>query len=218
MYKLFFSTQPSRLKTGFTLIELIVSVSIIIVITVIVVFNQSNLGDQTSLNNVVNDIDVQIREAQVYGISVKEFAVASNEFSLAYGVDFNIGNTNSSNSSFYTFADRTTVNGYFDTFGTCTFGGSSECVGWNKISRGNTINKLCVIQANAVEVCSPTIGRLAIKFYRPNPDASITFFNASGVAVTNLYPGYLGARIEIKSPKNVLKSIVVYTTGQIGIQ
>jgi Tfp pilus assembly protein FimT len=207
--------KPTFLS-GFTLVELIVSVSIIIVITVVVVFNQEDLGDQTALNNVVNNLDVQIREAQVYGISVKEFSTASNEFNIAYGVDFNLANTGASNNSFYTFGDRTNVNGYFDTFGTCTIGGTSECVGWNKLARGTTISKICAIQANAVEVCSNTVGRLAITFYRPNPTAKIVFFNSGGSLVT--YPGYLGARIEISSPKGKKKSVVVYTTGQIAIQ
>ncbi len=210
-----FVKQKQRTQ-GFTIIELIVSVAIIVAITSVVIFNQDDLGDQTALNNVVNDIDVQIREAQVYGISVKEFSSnSSSEFNIAYGVDFNIS-SGGNNSYFYTFADRgPQQNGYFDTFGTCNLGGTSECVGWNRLVRGNTITKLCMIRANDVS-CSPNVGRIAISFYRPNPDARMVFFNSAG---TNIYSqDALGARIEITSPKGKKKTVVVYKTGQIAIE
>ncbi len=205
--------QKNNHLGGFTLIELLVSVSIIGLITTVVVFNQGDLSDQISLSNVVNDLDLQIREAQTYGISVRERTPSSNDFNISYGVDFNILGINSpTNVAYYSFADSGSKNGYFDTFGTCTTGG--ECVIRNNISRGNTISQLCVVTSTGTETCG--LGRLAISFTRPNPVARIVFFNSSGSPVT--YSNHRGARVQMTSPKGKVKSIIVYTTGQVSVQ
>ncbi len=214
MFNLFFQKKSSGPKslTGFTLIELMISVSIIGLITAIVVFNQGDLSDQISLNNVVNEIDLQVREAQVYGISVRERTPSSGDFDISYGVDFNIsGINNPTNTAFYTFADRGVKNGYFDTFGTCSTAG--ECIFRHPVSRGNIISQLCVITSTGSETCG--LGRVAITFVRPSPSAKIVFFNSSGSLVT--YSGHRGVRITLTSPKGKTKSIVVYTTGQVSI-
>jgi prepilin-type N-terminal cleavage/methylation domain-containing protein len=214
MFNLFFKNKTYNQQSfkGFTLVELMISVSIIGLITAVVVFNQGDLSDQISLNNVASEIDLQVREAQVYGISVRERTPSSNDFDISYGVDLNIsGANNPTNTAFYTFADRGTKNGYFDTFGTCSTSG--ECIFRHPVSRGNTISQLCVITSTGSETCG--LGRVAITFVRPSPSAKIVFFNSSGNLVT--YSGHRGARITLTSPKGKTKDIVVYTTGQVSI-
>lgn len=221
-----FFSQFSRPKpaikwgAGFTLIEILVAIAIMGLITAVVVFKQGDLSDSISVDNVANDINLQIRQAQVYGISVKETAVGSNVFTTAYGVDFNkttSGTFIGTGTSFYTFADgggspAGVQNGYFDTWGTCVVG-TNECAGWNRLFRGNTITSLCAIESNGT--CT-SVGRVAVTFLRPNPSARMIFFNSSGSIVT--FPGFLGAKIVISSPKNKTKTISVFTTGQVSIQ
>lgn len=227
MLKLF--SQPSRLRSatkwgaGFTLIEIIIAVSIMGIITAIIVFKQGDLSDSISVDNVANDINLQIRQAQVYGISVRETAVGSNVFTTAYGVDFNRtigGSFPGSGASFYTFADgggspAGIQNGYFDTWGTCVVG-TNECAGWNQLLRGNTISSMCAILSNGTTCTS--VGRVAVTFLRPNPGARIVFFDTSGTNVTSSFPGFLGARIVVSSPKGRTKTISVFNTGQVAIQ
>ncbi len=208
-------SPEKRATRGFTLVELLISVSIMGLITGIVVFNQGEFSDNIALSNVVNEMELQIREAQVYGTGVREFSPGTNEFDAAYGVSFNIGSAGASNSSYISFADRGLQNGYFNTPASCQPGPSSECIRVHNLTRNNIITDLCVIQSNNSTVCNPTVARVDITFNRPDPVAKIKFFNASG-GVTN-FVNHRGAQIEITSPKNKVMTIQVYTTGQIAI-
>ncbi len=198
---------------GFTLLELLVSIGIIGLITAVVVFNQKDFSDQVSLSNVANEIDLQIREAQVYGTSVREY---SGSFSNAYGVSFNIGNNGSSNSSFISFVDNQSVNGFYDSPGSCSPGSTSECLGRINLLRGNTITKICADKTGNPPSCSPAnIGRVDITFLRPSPEAKIFFFNPGG---NPFIPNYDSVSIELTSPKGKKMNVKVYTSGQIAVQ
>jgi prepilin-type N-terminal cleavage/methylation domain-containing protein len=59
----YFSTR------GFTILELLVSLTIMSLLTAIVVFNQSDFADQTALSNSANDLELALREVQTYGTS-----------------------------------------------------------------------------------------------------------------------------------------------------
>lgn len=209
----FFSKGRVASNRGFTLIELLVSIAIIGIITGLVVFNHNDLTDEISVSNVANDISLQVRTAQVYGISVRELKPSSNQFFIAYGEDFNIANTG----FFYAFADGGTggtQNGYYDTPASCVLG-SSECLSQNYLTRGNTLFALCEIPATGSEVCSPTVSRIDVSFLRPDPSALFTFFNAGGSIVS--YPSAIGADIQVKSPKGLIKHVYIYKTGQISV-
>jgi prepilin-type N-terminal cleavage/methylation domain-containing protein len=209
-------THHKKRGKGFTLIELLVVMSLIGLITSIVIFNQSSFSDRLALSNAVNDIELTIREAQVYGIGVREFIPTSNEFSVSYGVSINLNNSGSSNNSYIYFADRSPTNGFYNTPTTCVADGSSECIQRLYLNRGNVITTVCAIPSSGPEQCSPGVGRIDITFIRPNPNAQIVFFNNSGTQINFVNP--IGARIEILSPKGSRQSVVVYRSGQIAIQ
>jgi len=212
-------TQLKNYSTkGFTLIELLISISIIALLTGVVVFNQSDFADKLALTNLTSEISLQIREAQTYGISVREFAPGTNNFNVAYGVSFNLGNAGSSNTSFYSFADLLPQNGYFDTPTLCQPGPSSECLSRYNLVRGNTLTDTCVIQVSGDTTCRAGIGRIDIVFVRPNPTAKITLFNNAGSVVNSSYPGFRGVKLEFTSPQGKKQDIIVYGTGQISIQ
>lgn len=199
--------------------ELLVSVAIIVVITVVVLFNQRTFDDQIALSNAVSEIEIEIRQAQVYGVSVREFSPNTDEFDVAYGVSFARAN----NDRYIAFADRSPQNARYDgnnSSTNCTFGGSSECLNLATIQRGNVISRLCVIQSNGNPSC-PTSGsgavrRLDVLFQRPNPDAVFTFINAGGNTIP--FPNHIGAAIEITSPAGSTRMINIYKTGQISVQ
>ena len=198
-------------KFGFTLIELLVVMGIMGLITGIVVFNQGDLSDTIALTNTANEISLETRQAQTFGISVKQFDAVSNDFSIAYGMEFNISiGDGGSNTAFTGFADNVTKNGYFDSPGSCATG--SECLKVNRIGRGNIISGLCgVVQDGG---CLP-VSRVAVTYLRPDPSARILFFDSNGLIVS--INNSVGAKIIITSPKGHQKRVTIYNTGQISI-
>lgn len=226
-YNLSASLRTRTCKSkGFTLIELMVSVVVIAMITAVVVYNQGDFADRISLANTASDLELQIREAQVYGVSVREFQPSTNEFNFAYGISFNLNAFAGTlgPTSFVAFADRVVKDGRYATpasWGTCTVGGTSECLKIYMLSRKNSITDLCVINNAGSDVCSSQgsgtrPGRIDLSFLRPDPSANMSFVDTNGSQTT--FPGHKGMKVKITSPKGNLKTITVYTTGQIAVQ
>jgi len=202
---------------GFTLIELLVSIGIMLIILGTLVFNQSHYSDGAALKNLADTIGLTIRQAQIYGISVKEFNTGSNNFSSAYGAEFNILATGANNAYIF-FADVPDVNnvynGTYDSGWSCPLGGSSECITKTSITQGNTINGLCEIPLVGQPNCS--IGRVDITFLRPEITAQMVFFDTSGNQLSST--GVEGAQIKLLSPAGNTRSVTIYTTGQISVK
>ncbi len=210
-----FILQTNKKTPGFTLVEFLVSISIGLVILVGVVIGQSAFNDKAALKAVVNEISLSLRQAQIYGISVKENTAGTNDFTGSYGLSFHAAYP----STYVYFIDKQAPLLTYDgsSFTTCANTGSTECLAINTISRGNKlVNPMCRIPTNGgAEVCD--IGRADITFGRPSTDARIVYYsNTDGSIVSST--GYKGLRIKFTSPGGAIKSVVVYTTGQISVQ
>lgn len=182
---------------GFTLIELIVVVGILVVISSIILANYSKFGGQVLLRNLAYDIALSVREAQVYGISARSFLGA--QFAAGHGVyvDLAEGNT-----FFFIYTDVDN-NAFFTSAAT-------EWVETFSIGRGYTIDRLCIPSGPSSETCTAT--KLDMLFKRPEPDAII---RASTGGSFNQYDR---ARIVVASPQGDKLSVLVETTGQISVQ
>jgi prepilin-type N-terminal cleavage/methylation domain-containing protein len=194
----FFSKDESLQSGGFTLVELLVSIGIFAIITSVAVVNQSNFNGSILLTNLAYEIGLSIREAQVYGITVRGTTLDATKFDSGYGMRFDI----TTPTKYYLFEDRNPPNHFCD---------SSECgagyadvVETFNINRGNRISKLCVDG----DCTSPAI--LDISFIRPNPDAYIRI-NGGGSS-------YGKAEICVLSPSTQNKrKVTVESTGQISV-
>lgn len=169
--------RKRNLNKGFTLVELLVTISIFVILTGVVLFNQSRFNSTILLKNLAYDTALTIRQAQTYGINIKEFNEGDGNDSqfVPYGVHFD---KNQANKSFILFADTEfnlktnpdltpfNPNGIKD-LGKCN--PSEGCVNRYSIKRGNYISDLCVEDGSG---CN-SVDTLDIMFRRPNPDAKI---------------------------------------------
>ena len=205
---------PERLfgRAGFTLMELLVSIAIVSIILTVVVSNQSTYTDGTALTNLADEISSTISQAQAYGIGVKEFSSSSSEFSASFGLTFSLLGSGSA-SDYLSFADRNS-NKIYDGDWSCPLGGASECLGKVNITRNNFIESLCVVRTSGADICE--VGRVDISFARPSTEAQLLFFNLGGASFTPA--GIKGAKIMLKSPGGLSRSVTVYKTGQISVQ
>lgn len=201
------------LHSGFTLIEMLVVIGIIVVISGIIFANNVRFGGVVQLQNLAYDIALSIRQAQVYGISVQRFQ-QSTTFAAAYGVHFQASSPN----TFVLFGDvNTPLNGIYDPGGAIP-----ELVQSTSIQSGYTIAYLFVTPPGQAESATGTVTSLDITYRRPNPDAYISkngdvlTFNAQG----KLTAGNINeqARIVVRSPRGDMKNVIISSNGQISVQ
>jgi len=198
---------------GFTLIELMVTLSIMIVILMTVSLNQNKYSAGISLKNTANTVGLYIRQAQTYGVSVRETSTGSLNFNNGYGVAFTtVGSGN--NTKYIYFTDHNTPPNYtFDGVWTCSVGDPScgEFVSAVTISNNNRISDLCVITTfNGTDTETCGLGRIDISFKRPKIDTNFVFFDSSLNNVT--YSGVKGVKIKLASLQGDTRSVVVYIT------
>jgi prepilin-type N-terminal cleavage/methylation domain-containing protein len=208
------SNKPKR-EAGFTLPEVIITVLIMSVITSIVVSGQAKYSEGTILSNSTSNIALDLRQAQVYGVSVREFQPGTNEFSAGYGLSFSIMNP-SEKTAYISFGDRAagTQKYIYEGDWNCQTGGFSECVEKLNLPSGYTFSTICEIPQSGTDDCTP--GRVDVTFVRPETDAHLVFFNMAGEMMS--FAGLKGARISLVSPGGLAKSITIYSTGQISVQ
>ncbi len=167
-------------EDGFTLVELMVSISIMMIISALVLLNQTKYTEGIALSQVADEIGLNLRQAQIYGVAVKEFRADSN-FLASYGIEFDIS-SRGSKTEYVSFGDRDPKNGIYDGAWSCPTGANLECISKTNIRVGNEIEALCQIFINAPEDC--TVTRADITFVRPETSAGMKFYNNAGFNVT----------------------------------
>ncbi len=221
IYRYFSKRTPS--PRGFTLVELLVVSLIIVFITAFVLFRQQGFNSATLLRSLSYGIALSVRQAQVYGVSVRESAVGSNVFAAGYGVQF--GNTLPLDSSHYRLFADANGNGQY---------GAGEELPLFTIGNGRgtdyLIRNMCAhsivsgdqcscTNAALCTVTSPTITSLTIYFRRPNPDACFaTSQSPVACATAATPPVYDYAYVQIKPFGGAdWRTIKVTSTGQISV-
>jgi len=197
--------RRSQFTAGFTLVELMVVTGIFVVITSLILANNTRFGGAVLLENLAYDIALSVRRAQVYGIAVRRFG--EDDFSAGYGVNFTIGTP----AVYILFADIypiSTGNGIYEPV-------QSELVDSVSIQGGYRIIDLCATSPNSLsETCGLTA--LDILFKRPEPGAFISKNGISGIA----NPAALQekGRIILESPRGNKTSVIVEASGQIAVE
>ncbi len=194
--------SPSFNK-GFTLIELMVSIAIMVVITTVVVLNQSKLSEDIGLKNAVQDVSLSMRQAQVYGISVRETEPGSNNFQYGYGLDFDITHPN----QYLSFYDKN-LNGIYGGGWDCA---GPECLDVTDLMNNTSIKSICSMLSLSPLTYDCSASRVDIIFRRPSTQALISF-NGAGIAPV------LGAKVVFQSETGKTRSLIVFASGNIVVE
>ncbi len=187
---------------GFSLIELLVVIAIFALISGLILANHSRFNSSVLLGSLAYNIALSIREAQVYGLSVKQF---SDEFQVGYGVRFEGEET------YILFADTPNLGELPDKKYNANDGDS--IIQSYEVGRGHVIARFCGITSSGAEECSDgstavTIDHLDIVFFRPEPDAYIS----------SAEPEYYSrATVVVSSPNQNSRTITIASTGQITV-
>jgi len=211
---------PSTMS-GFTLMELVVVMGIFIIITTILLVNHTKFNSDIVLQNITHNVALTVRQAQTYGMSVKGYGTGVSTLFPGYGTYFNITLPR----EFYLFADSDGDKNMLNNPTDCVQG-VEECS--EKIllkGGGEYIYAICgnlkndgvpvfntIDDVEGIPNCN-IMDTLNIVFTRPDPDAYI-----SGYVDGTGYVYYSDAEIVIASPNKDVKTVVVWSTGQISVE
>ena len=213
---------------GFTLIEMLVVLAIIIIVTAIALAGQSGFNRTEALNNVAYDIGLSLRQAESYGVANVINGVGSDVGNnIPYGLYFKANKP----SSYVFFADV-----YPSATDNCPRGLKPDCqpgdheyeapnVNGNNdldvqdyaLNNGFTINAFCVTDGSN-KSCTTGVGgaplvELAITFSRPNAQVTIAGNDAGGG--NNWKTNYTFACIQLYSSNQETRYVSVSSNGQI---
>lgn len=197
----------SLLKNGFTLAEIMVTISIVSIIMTSVLFSYTTFSDKLALSSAAQEIAIVVRQAQTYGLTVRESSVAGGQFSYAYGVYFDFV---SDQTHYYLFVD-TNSNNKYDVGNGCG-SSSTECV-----EQGTLRNNVLITSVCDATTCPPVVNvrKMNITFLRPNPDATIIFTDNGGTTLSG--PSTTG-KVTLTSRKGSTSTVTIESTGQVNVQ
>jgi prepilin-type N-terminal cleavage/methylation domain-containing protein len=198
-------------QKGFTLVELLVVISIFVFMTGFLLAKYGTFSNDTILTNLAYDIALNIRQAQSYGLNVKSRGRDVSEFNYPYGVNFQEGTSaqctrSVCNTRFIFFADLNN-DGDYDT---------GEEISTTYIKNGSFISEVCTGTDTSCASPSGSNSKLDITFKRPDPNAIIKISNCGVNNVNCLY-----AEITVKSnsgSNRSIRTITVRSTGQISVK
>jgi prepilin-type N-terminal cleavage/methylation domain-containing protein len=213
---------PLNVSAGFTLIELMVVLAIIVTMTMIVLTNQNTFNKTLVLANTAYDIALTLRSAETFGLGSRATVVGVSN--AGYGIHFENAPTN----SFTLFADTSPPANVSNCHGLPLIGGASapdaqfgDCKFTSgldqrvnnadfKLGNAIIISNFCVFPVVGAWSCASTgLTSLDIVFSRPNPDAFMSRGGAYDVSLTK-------ACIVVSSPQGgTPRYITVAKSGQI---
>ncbi len=179
------------------MLEMLVTIAIISIITAVVVVRYGSFSAAVLLKSQVYELALNVREAQVFAISVRTESATPNPFRNAYGVYF----TTDSPSVYTLFLDdEGNESVLYDTSPTDE-------------SLGNpfTIDSRFYISRICVNDCAVDVDNLSVSFKRPDFDAQLAVAGYGLVASAEVIVA------SVADPSQT-KSVRINSTGQISVQ
>ena len=213
-------------KKGFTLFELLISITIFVLLTALLLVKNSQFRGTTIMTNLAYDLALTVRQAQSYGINVQNTQNFGNQsatgaYSHAYGIhyDYNATPTQANPSQFNIYAD---IN---DNLNYDPGAGSDLLVQTNAIPIEYSVLKVCAVQKSdgITTYCTGQYGtglnqalnNIDISFRRPEPDAKIYVNCATNPSCAQT--PMMSASIFLTSIQGEVREVYVTDTGQISV-
>lgn len=188
------------MQRGFTMFELMITISIMVMIAALVLINFPGFNRQVAINRAAQEISLTLRSAQARALAVQKFAL-TGQFPQGYGVFF----TKASNTSYILFADLDENGLYTED---------------EKVDEIILPKPLVISDVLAKEKTSPPgIGyrELHIVYYRPDPVIVMHGVDASGIPI-NLGAGDVEIILGGSEGSTGLRKVVAWTTGQVSVE
>ena len=200
-------------QKGFTLIELLVTITMFVIITGVVLVNSNKFDNTILLNNFAYDVALTIKQAQLYGVSVKENN--DSTFNSVYGVLFDKSPAGSL-TNFALFESAAPTNNNYQNLITAINSVDinkpcslyyPNCIQKYTMRKGTYIKQI-LTGKSATEI-SPLTGKLLVMFKRPSPEP-IIFTVGDSTTYDNTY-----VKIILSSAGGDESSVVITRVGQI---
>lgn len=155
---------------GFSLIELLVVVSIFLIVTTITLFKQSKFSSDILITNTAYEVALSIREAQVLGVGSKQQSFENRK--QAYGIYIPSSSIGQENGEYlqYSESPEDDVYSFFYDSNDDRF---NILGGGIHLTRSQKFKDFCVTNSSNERKCSGELGALNIAFVKPNLDAKI---------------------------------------------
>ena len=158
-------------KSGFTIIELIVSVSIIVMITAIFLANYNSANRRTDLTMTAQKMVTDIRLAQNYALGLKRYGNSGSLNVPLGGWGIHFDTQNYGNNKYVIFADDN--------------GNKLYEIGEDNLQYGAQITTLpSNVVIDSIKLDSLATNKADITFLPPDPVTTITGDSSSGSSVT----------------------------------
>ncbi len=235
-----FNFKKTKIKdqSGFTLIEMMVVIFLVVIISTISILQISSQRKSVYIQNTADNIALSIRNAQTLALSVRSAGGIVPNYKNGYGIHFELGGGNGSfqganEKTYVLFTDYEANPGpggwdraYLQNFNMMAACGSpnqtiDECVSRTQIDTGDKITGLSLCStAGGAPSCTPlSPGQgLDITFLRPNLDAYFCINSASSGGCRGLMPTTGYAEINLTSVTGTTKTVKVWSTGQISVE
>lgn len=200
----------NKKQGGFSLIELLIVISIFTIITTMALFDQGRLNSDVLLTNLAYDVALSVREAQSYGIGVKYASSTGATAGGGYGVYLSAA----SQDVIQIFHD-VNANGVFD-----ADDGEAEKTYQFLNQRGNHIEELCGTGASPdwtagscqfMSTSKKADVDMSITFKRPDPEANFKVDGGTGFSGT----AYI---VLMSQDKTNCRAVVIEASGQIRVE
>ncbi len=186
-------------KGGFTVLEMVIVLGIVTMISSVVLANYPAFNERLGVRRAAEDIASLIRQAQAYGLGVKEFGAGSGIFP-GYGIYFKRYASVGVPANFYIL--------YADSNNNLIYDAPGEKISELSLQGAAVIDDICGDQKQATPgPCGK--GNLYVEYLRPQPSVSLR--TADGVS-------YSDVEVKIKGPRGTTKTIVIWISGQVSIE